>query len=67
MSSIGEEARKLREKAIKLAEKSPNLQEMISVKVDSKTTIYFRKGTSEEKIKERLKAYANRKFDYSGE
>jgi len=41
-------------KALKSAEKSPILEEMLAFRVNDRTVIYYKKGTPEEKIKERL-------------
>lgn len=40
--------------ALKSAEKSPILEEMIAFRVNDRTVIYYKKDTPEEKIKERL-------------
>lgn len=41
-------------KAIKSAKNSPKLEEMEAFRINDRTVIYFKVGTSDDKIKERL-------------
>jgi hypothetical protein len=50
-----------REKALSMKSLSPDLNKMLGIQVDSKTTLYFKKTMSKEKIKERIELYIGRK------
>lgn len=46
-----------RKKPIRNPKKSPDLNEMISVKVNDKTTLFFKHGTSQREIDQRIKRF----------
>lgn len=48
---------------LRTAKKSPNLEEMEKFVIGDRTVIYFKKGTPDHKIKERLAVYI-RKLEY---
>ena len=44
----------------RLMNKSPDLSQMISIKVSDKTTLFFKKGTPKGEINRRIKLYQGR-------
>jgi len=63
MAITREEKNALRKIALKVSQESPNLDEMEKFIVGDRTIIYFKKGTPDHQIKERLAVYI-RKLEY---
>ena len=56
----------MREQAQELAKQSPDTSKLIAYNVDDRTTIYFKPGTSVEKIKQRIELYKKSLLDAEG-
>lgn len=56
-NSIKEENERLKKVAKELSKKSPDITKLVGYKLDEKTTIYFKPGTSKAKIKKKLELY----------
>lgn len=56
----------MREQAQELAKNSPDTSKLLAYNVDDRTTIYFKPGTSVEKIKQRIELYKKSLLDAEG-
>jgi len=57
----------LREQAKELSKNSPDVRKLIPYKVDERTTIYFKPGTSLEKIQQRIDIYKKSLLNATGD
>lgn len=56
-NSITDENERLKKKAKELSKQSPDITKLVGYKLDEKTTIYFKPGISQAKIKKKLELY----------